>query len=537
MTALPSSEFGSSEEVTIESIPLERIQENPANPRKVFKGMDELVESVRARGVLQPILVRPLGNRDYQLVFGARRFRAAQRAGLKFIPAMVKDLGDPEALEIMIIENAKREDVHQLEEAQGYHQLHTEYGQDVATIAAKVGRSVAYVYDRMKLLSLTPKNQERFMADEFTAGHAILLARLDTVTQTEAVEALFTHEQLELGHDPEAKRLKSVRWLASWIDKHVKLDVASDDNLMLFPDMVDSVKRATEEAARVVHITREAMLPPEVREGGEKIIGPGMWRGVGDDESDQCPHSVIGVFVIGEGRGEAMRVCLAKKTCKTHWASESREAKKREKERAAAADGKSPSKPAKPVETWQEQNARMNAEREAVEAIWKKAEPIILKDFQTHMAAASVKGDGELVAMLCEELDVANPEKDESPIGILRHLAFENVAERLRNSYNREGVLKDAQKRFGFDGAKTLKEITDQEKKAAKEAEKAKAKAEKTEAAKKTAKSNAASAVCTDCGEAGHNRCSKGATKKPAKADKPKAKAKKVKHTKGASAL
>lgn len=533
MTALPTSEFQESNEpVTIEHIPLERIEENKANPRKVFKGMDELVESVKTRGVLQPVLVRPLGNRDYRLIFGARRFRAAQRAGLKFIPAMVRELGDPEALEIMIIENAKREDVHPLEEAQGYHQLHTEYGQDVATIAAKVGRSVAYVYDRMKLLQLTPKNQERFMADEFTAGHAIILARLDADTQERGYACMFEHEQLGLGFEAQ-KRARSVRWLANWADQNSRLDVdiANEDNLALFPDMVEVVKRATEQAAKVVHITRSYSIASEHKEDGEKILGPNSWR---DARQEQCAAQVTGVVVIGEGRGTALPVCLDKKNCKTHWAAEMKQAKQRA---ALQAHGDGGSTTKKSIETWQEQNARRQLEQEAAEAVWKKAEPIILKDFQKHMAAASVKADGDLVAMLCEELDVANPEKDESPIGILRHLAFENIAERLRTSYNREGVLKDAQKRFGFDGAKTLKEITDQEKKAAKEAEKAKAKAEKTEAAKKTAKSNAASAVCTDCGEAGHNRCSKGATKKPAKADKPKAKAKKVKHTKGASAL
>jgi ParB/RepB/Spo0J family partition protein len=104
------------------SLPLERIRESATNPRQRFNDLDELAASIRAHGLLQPILVRPL-RKDFELVVGARRLRAAQLAGLTSIPAQVKALDDRSAREVQIIENLQRQDVHPLEEADGYNAL------------------------------------------------------------------------------------------------------------------------------------------------------------------------------------------------------------------------------------------------------------------------------------------------------------------------------------------------------------------------------------------------------------------------------
>jgi len=175
----------------VEVLPLSGIEESPFNPRKTFADLEELAEDVKRRGVLQPVLVRPLERGMYQLVFGARRYRAAKLAGLQSIPAMVRELGDAEALEIALVENAKRSDVHPLEEADAYRELHTKHGYDVETIAAKVGRSKASVYQRLKLVELGEVGRKAFFAGRLTAATALLFARIgDPATQDGAVEEL-----------------------------------------------------------------------------------------------------------------------------------------------------------------------------------------------------------------------------------------------------------------------------------------------------------------------------------------------------------
>ncbi len=119
------------------SIPLEQIVESPTNQRRTFRDLDELADTIRAHGVLQAVLVRPLGA-DFELVFGARRFRAAKLAGLSHIPATVRELSDAAALELQLIENSKRDDVHPLEEADGYRELHERHHVPIEEIAAKL---------------------------------------------------------------------------------------------------------------------------------------------------------------------------------------------------------------------------------------------------------------------------------------------------------------------------------------------------------------------------------------------------------------
>jgi ParB/RepB/Spo0J family partition protein len=172
-------------------IPLAAIALSPTNPRKRFDEhkLQELAESIRRHDVLQPILLRPrpdeapeLG-KDYQLVAGERRFRAAMAAGLADIPATVRTLSDAEVLEIQVVENLQREDIHELEEAEGYEQLlkckHANGERyTVDEIAAKVGKSRSYVFGRLKLTALCPEARKAFYAGELDASRALLIARI-----------------------------------------------------------------------------------------------------------------------------------------------------------------------------------------------------------------------------------------------------------------------------------------------------------------------------------------------------------------------
>lgn len=157
-------------------IPIELIHRNLEQPRQHF-GEDELAEleaSIRASGVLQPILVRPSPHKDgeFEIVAGERRWRAAQRAGLTAIPALVRQLGDNQAFEIAIVENVQREDLNAMEEARAYSALmgRMQYTQDQA--AQAVGKSRSHVANTLRLLQLPGAVQEHVLHGRLTAGHA-----------------------------------------------------------------------------------------------------------------------------------------------------------------------------------------------------------------------------------------------------------------------------------------------------------------------------------------------------------------------------
>jgi ParB/RepB/Spo0J family partition protein len=156
------------------------------NPRKRFDEaqLAELTDSVKRHDVLQPILLRPNGKEGhYELVAGERRFRAAKAAGLVDIPATVRELSDTDVLEIQVVENLQREDLHELEEAEGYEKLlkctHANGEKyTVEEIAAKVGKSRSYVFARLKLCALCPEARKAFYAGDLDASRALLIARI-----------------------------------------------------------------------------------------------------------------------------------------------------------------------------------------------------------------------------------------------------------------------------------------------------------------------------------------------------------------------
>lgn len=166
-------------------LPLVSIQPNPDNPRKTFDegAVAELAQSIAQKGVLQPILVRPAtvmlpahgSGPQYQLVCGERRYRASKLAGLETIPATIREMSDEEALELMLTENFQRQDVHPMEEAIGFKALVHVSKMPIKQIAERVGKSVRYVADRMKLAGLIPQLQDEFYNGRFnlTTAHAI----------------------------------------------------------------------------------------------------------------------------------------------------------------------------------------------------------------------------------------------------------------------------------------------------------------------------------------------------------------------------
>jgi len=148
--------------------------------------LKEMAESIKEKGVIEPIIVRPTGS-HFEIVCGERRYRASQLAGNTDIPAVVRTLDDKQALEFQVIENLQREDVHPLEEAEGYELLMQKHGyKTVDDLAIKVGKSKAYIYGRLKLCELLPENRKLFYDGKLSPSTALLVARIPAHLQKEA---------------------------------------------------------------------------------------------------------------------------------------------------------------------------------------------------------------------------------------------------------------------------------------------------------------------------------------------------------------
>jgi ParB family chromosome partitioning protein len=170
----------------VREVAIELIRPGAFQPRRRFDEaeLEALAQSVREKGVLQPLLVRPVEEEGaaFELIAGERRWRAAQRAGLHRVPVLVRALGDAEAMEIALIENLQREDLSALEEAEAYRRLMQEFGRTQATLADAVGKSRSHVANTLRLLGLPETVQRRLEEGALSAGHArALLAAADPV--------------------------------------------------------------------------------------------------------------------------------------------------------------------------------------------------------------------------------------------------------------------------------------------------------------------------------------------------------------------
>jgi ParB family chromosome partitioning protein len=334
---------------------LDLVEESKTNPRKTFdaKALEDLTASVKEKGVIVPILVRPIGG-TFEVVAGARRFRAAKKAGLNQIPAIIRSLGDDQALEAQVIENLQRQDVHPLEEAEGYQALIQKHKYDVEMLATKVGKSLSYIYQRLKLCELTATAKAAFLGGSLTAGHAILIARLQPADQADAMK-ICAAEGSEYVHQvgTHIKMRVGVRALADWIanNVHMSLDGApwkKDDATLVSkagpcstcpkrtgnaPELFNDVPRpqtCTDPGCfnlkLKAHMER---LADELKASGKKVVTiscqytPEEKGALGTDSyhpasgKKRCPNTVVGFYVDGEKRGKTTDVCTATE-CKIH---------------------------------------------------------------------------------------------------------------------------------------------------------------------------------------------------------------------------
>ncbi|WP_263385963.1 ParB/RepB/Spo0J family partition protein [Granulicella arctica] len=338
------------------NLPLSMLDESSTNPRRTFEPtkLVELAQSLTIHGLIQPITVRPKGER-FEVVAGARRFRAAQIADLADVPTRILELSDEQTIEIQIVENAQRQDVHPYEEATGYQRLLDFPGYDVAALASKCGKSQSHIYARLSLLQLIPDVADAFQQERITASHANLIARLTPEQQAEAFKNCFRKDwQDKEGH------LLPAKHLAAWIDTNLYLALAeapfpTDDptlnaeagacltcprrtgfNTQLFADVeADHCLDAACYGSKVAAvIAREIAANPglvqistEWRPANERSAGqllPNDYRRVqtpkeGSGEATQpvCSHATTAIITYGDSIGKRLPICAAQE-CPVH---------------------------------------------------------------------------------------------------------------------------------------------------------------------------------------------------------------------------
>jgi len=181
-------------------LPLQKVEPNPLQPRKSFDPdeLQQLADSIRLHGVIQPLTVRRLPNGFYQIIAGERRWRAARLAGLGEVPVVILEADDEKAMELALIENLQRADLNPLEEAEGYQRLIGEYGMTQETAAERVGKSRPAVANALRLLSLSPAVRELVADGRLSAGHARALLALKNPSEQLAVAQKVLNLQLSV---------------------------------------------------------------------------------------------------------------------------------------------------------------------------------------------------------------------------------------------------------------------------------------------------------------------------------------------------
>lgn len=201
----------------VQTVRITEIEQNRSQPRKRFddEALTELAESIQTHGMLQPIVVRPIGERRYQIVAGERRWRAAKRIGLSEVPVIIRELTDHEASQIALIENLQRENLNPIEEAAGYQALMQQFHMTQEEVAKTVGRSRSTVANSLRLLNLPVLVQDYLEKGKISAGHAKALAGIKNETlllrcAARAAEDNITVREIEALVQKEAAEAKPV---------------------------------------------------------------------------------------------------------------------------------------------------------------------------------------------------------------------------------------------------------------------------------------------------------------------------------------
>jgi len=488
-----------------ERLPLKHVVPSKTNPRRHFDDayLAELARSIADKGVVQPILVRQVdaGSRKpmrFEIVAGECRYRASKLAQQTHIPAVVRLYTDEQVLELQLIENIHRKDLTPLEEARGYRALidtnPTKHSAE--SIATRIGMSLAYVWDRMKLLDLVPAAQELLEQERMTVGHAILVARLKPEDQKRVIDpherALFEDDDAELpmgqrdAKNPgkydayDGVKPRSIRELQAWITDHVRFDVEHMAKAapLQFERTAERVQEASAQPGRgkkVIAITFDTgHIADDAKSEDERTFGATSWRRADGTKKTQsiyrngrtstidsptCEYAVLGTVVVGsEHYGETFQVCIARDKCRVHWGPEIREREKNAKLRDSGKAKQASAREKKQRDTYEEQRRREEAERARWDA---------LRPHAVAAAAAKIKPakltDAVLRSVMTDLADRGNNTKE------LRHLLGGEVTaknftralailELLRKDWNRD-QFRPCAKKYGIDLAKLEKDL------------------------------------------------------------------------------
>jgi ParB family chromosome partitioning protein len=213
------------------SCPIEEIKPSKSQPRKTFSNekLDELAASIRAKGIIQPLVVRNKGD-HYELIAGERRWRAAQRAGLREVPVVIQDVSDDTAVELALIENIQREDLNAVEEAEAYQALLERFTLSQEELARRVGKERSTVANALRLLKLPAEIKRDIVEERLAMGHARALLSLETA------------EQLKKGRDEIIRRGLTVRETENLVKK-LKTNRAHVAKKQLDPQLIDLVEQ------------------------------------------------------------------------------------------------------------------------------------------------------------------------------------------------------------------------------------------------------------------------------------------------------
>lgn len=389
-----------------ERLPIVQIVASRTNPRTHFPEdyLAQLALSLKEKGLIEPIIVRPLAHMKpkhgegefFEIVAGECRFRAGKQAGLTHLPSIIRGYTDEQVLELQLIENLHRKDLTPLEQARGYRRLiDTNPDKHSAeTIATRIGMSPAWVWDRMKLNDLVPEAKVILEQERMTVGHAILIARLkpedqqrvitfddDASTQYRGVGLWRNDSGFDFDEDDPANKGKkkpgkydslkpcSVRELESWIRDHIRFDVehAAKAQPMVFEEtaaMVASAEATPGRGKKVLAITHEYRVADDARDGEERTYGSQSWeRADGEFTSQTREHSVLGLVVAGRDQGDSFHVCVARDKCRVHFGAVIRQKEKNAKLRESG-KGKQAAKLEKKAEDRKERRHKEEQQRE-----------------------------------------------------------------------------------------------------------------------------------------------------------------------------
>lgn len=452
---------------SFQDIDITALTESPWNPRKHYDQakLEELAASIREKGVIEPLVVRANGKPGaFEILAGSRRFRASKIAGLTSLPAVVRVIDDTAALELAVIENGQREDVHPLDEAEGYRALmNADKHYTVAVVAAKVGKSESYVYRRMKLLELEGPLLTALAEDRLSIAHAEKLLRLTPALRKEAADpetgvVWRRSPLLEYGEKwvPQRDDLRPLNELENFIRTRSHFDPSSQDARHFQPDLAEQLAEFEVEAhelayagdddqdeaadaavASLIELSVDPMARMRLHaKPNEKIpLTPSKWREIKGDK-DRCEFAQRGVVTHG-GPTRILEVCT-KRSCRKHFPV----AKKKAKARAAA--------PAKPKgETYEQRYAREEAERRAKQQAWAALLATVGPAFAK--ATAGVKFGAALVREVLEPHAIKVVEKYFGVALTDKTAAHVMLLTSVR-TYNRECFLADIKpyKTFNF---------------------------------------------------------------------------------------